>query len=176
MENDNIYKILKEVLGESFIEEAPDELKFIDKYYIDKERRKYVLICKVFSDDQELNDKWEVYQDEDIALRLQNEIFKNDDIRWDMYYLLIYKGHEEIDDLRCYEIERNRFCCKKLIFNAKSEVLFKRDLRYKLPITTIYSSFSEDVDVANDDYFFEIINKKCNIDAKKVLKILKYNN
>lgn len=175
MENQEIYKILKEEIGDIFIEEISDELKFIDKYYIDKEREKFILICNVFENEEELINKWESYQDEEIALILQNNIFRNDDIRWDMYYLLIYKGDKRIDDLICYEIERDRFCCKKLIINAQSEILFRRDLKYKLPLTTIYSDFTGEVDVATDEYFLEIVNKKSNLDVRKILELLNYN-
>jgi len=175
VENEEIYKILKEEIGDNFIEEIPSELKFIDKYYIDKERKKFIFICKVFESEQELINKWEYYQDEEIALILQNNTFKNDDIRWDMYYLLIYKGDKHIDELKSYEIERDRFCCKKIIINAQAEILFKRDLKCKFPLTNIYSIFNEKVDVANDDYFLESITQKSNLDARKVLEVLKYN-
>lgn len=175
MDNEQIYSILKEELGDKFIEVVTGELKFIDKYYIDQEKMKFVVICKVFEDAQELIEKWEYFQDEDIALKLQNKIFKNDDIRWDMYYLLIYKGDKQLDDLICYEIERDRFCCKKLIINAQSKILLSRDIKYKLPLTNIYSTFTGVFNVANDEYFLELINKKTNIDAKKVLEIFKFN-
>ena len=175
MVNEKIYSILKEKIGDNFIEEKPEELKFIDKYYIDNERKKFIFICKVFENEQELLDNWEYYQDEEIALALQNKTFKNDDIRWDMYYLLIYKGDKSIDELKCYEIERNRFCCKKLIINAQSEVLFRRDIKFKLPLTDIYSSFNGQVDVANDEYFIEKIIQKSNLDVRKILELLGYD-
>lgn len=175
MEIKEIYRILKEKIGDDFIDESPKELNFIDRYYIDKERRKFILVCKVFKDEKELLDNWEYYQDEDIALILQNNIFKNDDIRWDMYYLLIYRGNKIIDQLKSYEIERNRFCCKKIVISAKSKDIFEQDLTLKLPITNIYLNFNGKVDVANEDYFFDSITKKANIDIKQILEILNYN-
>jgi hypothetical protein len=174
VDNEYIYSILKEELGEIFIEEVSEELRYIDKYFIDIERTRYVIICKIFNDSQELYDKWELYQDEDIALSLQNNKFKNDDIRWDMYYLLIYKGDKKLDDLKGYEIERDRFCCKKLTINAQSEVLLRRDLKYKLPITGIYSNFTGEVDVANDEHFLKLVTEKTNLDIKSILKALNY--
>ncbi|GAA0180416.1 hypothetical protein SH2C18_31140 [Clostridium sediminicola] len=176
MDNTYIYSVLKEVLGKDFIEEISDELRYIDKYFIDIDRKKYIVICKIFDSVQELYDKWEFYQDEDIALKLQNYIYKNDDIRWDMYYILIYKGDQQIDDMKGFEIERDRFCCKKLIINAQSEVLFRRDLNYKLPIAGVYSKFTNDVDVANDELFFKLVNEKTNLDVKEIMDKLNNNN
>ena len=175
MNNEKIYDIIKEYIGKDFVEESFDELKLIDKYYIDKEKEKFIFICKVFEDNIDLVNNWERYQDEKIALILQNKIFKNKDIRWDMYYLLIYKGSTELDELKCYEIERDKFCCKKLIINATTQELMREDLQCKLPVTNIYSNFSGNVDVANDEYFLEKVKIKSSFDVKKILEILNYN-
>lgn len=172
MKSSTIYATIKAILGENFKEVHWEKLKHIDRYYIDQEERKYILICKIFKDTEDLMKNWELYQDEDIALKLQNVKYLNDDIRWDMYYLMIYKGEKDIDSLTRYEIERDRFCCKKLVIDGRSSISLNKGLKHKLPMLKIVSNSNDEVEIANDEHFFNIIQTKTGIDAKKVLNEL----
>jgi hypothetical protein len=176
VENNEIYDCIVENLGEDFTLYKYEGLKYMDKCYIDSTKKKYILICKVFDNIEELKSNWEQYQDEDVAIYMQNSLFKNDDIRWDMYLLLIYKGMEKLNYLESYKIEKDRFCCKKIILKAQTRIFFENELKQKLPMMKFYTDYTEAIDVADDKIFLDLMQKELDFDIRETLNILKYNS
>lgn len=134
-----------------------NNLKHIDHYFIDETGEKYLFYYSYFEDFNMLMQFWQAIQDEDIAFYLQGQKFSRKDIRWDTYYIILYKNDKGIKEDIYVNIERNRFCCKKLILCAESEDTLISDLKSKLPFTTPdYYPESDLCLVSNEEFFNEL--------------------
>ncbi|KXH86964.1 ABC-three component system middle component 1 [Sporosarcina sp. HYO08] len=141
-----------------------DMLKKCDCYYIDEEAKKYIFICKVFTSISDVILEWERSQDEDIALYLQQEKYANSDIRWDMYFVVIYLGNENLDKYTFDLIEQDKFCCKKLIIDMSSNSDIIAALNNKLPFSRDYFRLGDITDVFNDATFLKELNNKSGLE------------
>ena len=166
-----MYKELSSILGENFKIGDNEGNKYVDKFFIDTSEEKILLICKAFNSMQELLDTWEIIQNEDITLNMQRNKFKNQDIRWDMYFLIFYNGIEKFFDGDFYRIERVRFCCKKIIINAQSKDLLREYLEIKLPLLNKLNTI-DDTSIASDDYFFNCILQNLKQDKFEIIKVI----
>lgn len=132
-----------------------DKLRYTKYYYTDPEVRKYVLYPMVFHNTKELLEMWEIAQNEDIAAHLQSKVFPYKDIRWDMYFLLIYVETDLTDD-NIVAIERDKFCCKKVLINAEDSTKFIEDLKAKLPFTDNYYPSNDTLTLDDHEFFHEL--------------------
>jgi hypothetical protein len=148
-----------------FEKEADPNLELVDCYYIDADRNKYVFVCKVFTRKSDLFGQFEYCQDVDISY-LQGKVFTNQDIRWDMYFLIFYIGDEELSYKEYNRIEKDRFFCKKLIITAKNVEDMKQELNRKLPVTGSYYNFDELSKTGVEQSFFEIFRRMAGLDKK----------
>lgn len=156
MEKSQIYNKLDEFFGRFMVYKKYDEnLKNIDCYYIDSEQKKYIFACKVYQDKQSLFEYWETDQDTDIALYLQNECFSKNDIRWDIYFLLIYVGQDNLTLEEYHNIERDRFCCKKVVFSVSESTKIEEVLNFKLPVTNNYYKLNKMENYITNEFFLE---------------------
>lgn len=167
---DNNYQVLYKEIDEMFLSKGFEKvidkkLKFVDCYYIDKDRNKYVFVCKVFTQKQNLIKQFEECQDIDISY-LQGEVFTNQDIRWDMYFLIFYIGDEELNYEEYNHIEKDRFFCKKLIISVQNVEDLKEELNRKLPITSLYYNFNELSNGSIEQSFFDIFRREAHLDKK----------
>jgi hypothetical protein len=141
----------------SIIKVEDSNLKHTKHYFTDEKSEKYLFYYSYFEDFNMLMQYWQAIQDEDIAFYLQGHKFARKDIRWDTYFILLYKNDKGIKEDIYVNIERNRFCCKKLILCAESEATLINDLRSKLPFTTSdYYPESDLCLISNEEFFNEL--------------------
>jgi len=162
-----LYKELDEMLlSKDFKKVTDKELKHADCYYIDSKMEKYVFICKVYTHKSDLLEQFDNCQAEDISY-LQGNVFANQDIRWDMYFLIFYTGDEGLSFEEYNRIEKDRFFCKKLIISAKTIECMKEELNRKLPVTGSYYNFEGPGNyICHERSFFEIFREKTGLDKK----------
>lgn len=134
--------------------------KYIDCLYIDPNREKYIFACKIFDNKYEMFKNWELVQDHDIALYLQNELFSRNDIRWDIYYLLIYIREDDLTIDEYHFIEKDRFCCKKYVIKAKDQKELIENFNFKLPLTSNFYQLEKLNALITDDQFFQQLREK----------------
>jgi hypothetical protein len=164
LEKEMVYFKVDEYFNSFGLKRVFDEkLRQTDCYYIDSEEKKYIFVCKVFTDKRQLMLEWESSQDEDIALYLQQKKYSNSDIRWDMYFVIIYIGDVQLDVEEFNTIEKDRFCCKKLVLNIKDENNLIEEFNNKLPFTKKYFKLSENNDAFSDSGFLKLLNNKSGI-------------
>lgn len=132
------------------------ELKYTDTYYADREFKKYVFYSMVFNTRKDMIQRWETMQDEDIAIHLQSKVFPHKDIRWDMYFLLIYNGEEEIAEDELVTIERNKFCCKKIFVDGRTVESLENGLKAKLPFAKEYYPMKETLLLTEQDFLSKL--------------------
>lgn len=165
--SDGIYKKLEDYVLDiqEYDKIIDDNMKHVDCYYIDKKRERYIFICKVFSTKTDMLSRIGDCQDEDIVY-LQGEVFTNQDIRWDMYFLIFYTGSENLSIEEYHKIENDRYFCKKLIINAQDDDMLKSELDLKLPISKSYYDFDKlDYCFDSDKKFFEILKREGRLEA-----------
>lgn len=163
----NVYSNIDEFFSKFNMEKIIDpRCRYIDCYFIDPNSEKYIFICKVFDDKSKLFNEWELAQDQDIALYIQNELFPRNDIRWDIYYLLIYFGEEELSIDEYHHIEKDRFCCKKYVINARTEQELINSFNFKLPLTLNFYQLDKLNNLITDEQFFEQLRNKVNFNKK----------
>lgn len=175
------YININEIICEFFINEL-NLVKEIDEkiagignnfYFIDKEKRKYLICYTLFKNGEELIEKWEEYQDEYISGYLQLEKFYNNDIKWDIYYLLIYDDEQMIDPEKELSIERDKFCCKKALISLSDSKGLIKQLKEKLPVTQDYYPMNKS-NVIDYEYFIEKLCNKLEILVSDLPEIKKY--
>lgn len=165
LDRETLYIKADEYFNSFGLERVLDEkLTKTDRYYIDPEEEKYIFICKVYKEKNQLMLDWESSQDEDIALYLQQNKFANNDIRWDMYFVIIYIGDDHLGFEDFHAIEKDKFCCKKLVLNVKNEEDFFEDLNNKLPFTKGYFKLGDKNEVFTDSGFLESLNVKSELE------------
>jgi len=148
----------------NLIKVKDSNIQLIDSYYTDERELSYVIACSIFKSKESLLSDWERQQNIDIAAYLQAKKYAAQDVRWDMYFLLINMD-EEIKIEEYLNIERDRFCCKKLLINASNKLLLKRDLNQKLPFTDEYYPSSPAV-INTDEYFFDKLREIMKLNAE----------
>ncbi|MEL7635526.1 MULTISPECIES: ABC-three component system middle component 1 [Sporomusa] len=157
MEAGSIEVLLSDYLLKfDLIKKIDEEMKYTKHYYIDKEIRRYILYPFIFNSKQEIISKWQLIQNEDIAIRLQSQLFPYKDIRWDMYFLLIYNGEDDIADDEIIAIERNKFCCKKLYIDARTKENIEGSLKAKLPFTSDYYPQKDTLILSEQDFLIKL--------------------
>ncbi|SDE07007.1 hypothetical protein SAMN02799630_04663 [Paenibacillus sp. UNCCL117] len=167
MEKSKIYEKLDGFFEKFMIHKKSDEkLKNIDCYYIDSEEKKYIFACKVYHDKQSLFENWESDQDTDIALYLQNDCFSKNDIRWDIYFLLIYVGQDNLTLEEFHNIERDRFCCKKVVLSVSENTKVEEALNFKLPVTNNYYKLNKMENYITNESFLENLRKRASLDKE----------
>lgn len=167
MEIDKICSIMETFFNRFNIMKFDDEkLKYSSNYYADAEHKKFLLYCQIFDTKKALLDNWEVIENEDIAFYLQGKKFAKHDLRWDMYYLLLYNGTENIDEDIYVKIERNRFCSRKIILLTLEEEQFSLELSKKLPFTNAEFYPDNDLCLVSNHDFFEEFRNIANLDKK----------
>jgi len=147
-----------------------DNLEHFDSYFTDLEEEKYLFVYSIFNSFKELEDNWKDYQNEDIALYLQNKLYKGMDLRWDIYYLLFYKSQSEISQSKIYDIERNKYICRKLVIPMGSKEEIIGDLNFKLPISKNFYNLSQSTKSFSEKDFYEKLIKKIGISNTKLPK------
>lgn len=159
------YQELADILAENELVKVEDqELQFIGCYFIDKNNEeKYLLGCKTFEDIAELAEKWEEYQDIDLAMYLQGQKFAHSYIRWDMYFLLVYTGAEELPLTLVHKIEHDKFCARKIVLAARDEQELKEQLNFKLPFTREFYKFKALEKVGDDREFFNLLRAEAGL-------------
>lgn len=156
-----IYSSIDNFFNKFDMEKTIDKrCEYIDCYYIDSNKEKYIFACKVFENKHELFAQWELAQDQDIALYMQSELFPRNDIRWDIYYLLIYIGEDEFGIDEYYNIEKDRFCCKKYVIKARTEQECIDNFNFKLPLTSNFYQLDKLSNLITDEEFFQELRKK----------------
>lgn len=161
MDKETVYFTVDEYFNGFGIQRITDEkLKKTDCYYIDPEEEKYIFVCKVFTHKSQLIMNWESFQDEDIALYMQQKKYANNDIRWDMYFVIIYIGDDQFEIEEFLAIEKDKFCCKKLVLHAKEEKELHKQLNNKLPLTKDYFKLGDNSEVFTDSGFLKLLNEK----------------
>lgn len=152
--NKIIYEFLTKELG--LVKETDENILGIgnDFYFTDKEKRKYLICYTLFENGEELLKKWEEYQDEYISGYLQVDKFYKSDIKWDIYYLLIYNDEQPINPEKELSIERDKFCCKKAIINSSNTNTLLEQLKEKLPVSKNYYPMNKS-NVRDYKYFIE---------------------
>ena len=145
-----------------------DNLEHFDSYFTDLEAEKYLFVYSIFNSFKELEDNWKDYQNEDIALYLQNKLYKGMDLRWDIYYLLFYKSQSEISQSKIYDIERNKYICRKLVIPMRSKEEVISDLNLKLPISKNFYNLSQSTKSFSEKDFYEKLIKKMEIRNSKL--------
>lgn len=151
-------------LGLSKIED--NNLKYKKDYFIDNEHKKYLIYTYLFENRDDLIENWDMIQSEDMAFYLQGIKYANQDIRWDCYYLLFYTGEAMQADEVC-KIERDLFCCKKLVVNFNKDSDLKALVNQKLPITQeYYPKFANDM--VTENTLFDSIRSEIGI-SKDIL-------
>lgn len=172
---DYINKIVCEFLTEELklVKEIDENIKGIGNnfYFIDKEKRRYLICYSLFESGEILIEKWEEYQDEYISGYLQLEKFYDNDIKWDIYYLLIYDSDQSINSEKQLSIERDKFCCKKSIINASRKKLIEQ-LKEKVPISKNYYPINKSK-IIDYDYFIEKLCDELNIASNDLQKTSK---
>lgn len=165
MEKENASILLQNYLEKITMKSVCDEnLKHCKSYFIDSSGEKYIFYCIFFDSVEELLNSWEEKQDDDIALYLQSVKYANSDIRWDMYYLLLYNGSETLSDDYYIKIERNRFCSRKILINTTDEATFIGDLSKKLPLTNPDYYPDSDLCLISNNEFFNELRKVAGLD------------
>lgn len=163
----NVYSNINDFFSGFKMEKIIDpKFNYIDCFFIDEQKEKYIFVCKVFSEKYELFNEWEIAQDQDIALYIQNELFPRADIRWDIYFLLIYVGTEDLSIDEFHHIEKDRFCCKKYIIKARSKEELLENMNLKLPLTSKFYELDKLNNLITDDQFFEELRKKVNFNKE----------
>lgn len=166
MDNSEILRTLRNYLSNFKISEVNDEnLKHSNSYFTDPDHKRYLFYPIVFESQEEIIKGWELIENEDIAFYLQGIKYPKNDLRWDMYYLLLYKGEDEIKDDIYVKIERNRFCSRKIIISARNNEQFISDLSKKLPFTTAEFYPDSDLCLVSNHDFFEEFRKMAALDV-----------
>lgn len=135
-----------------------DRLKNISNkcYFTDVEEKKYIICYTMFEDINQLIDKWEEYQDEDIALYLQSDKYRSNNIKWDIYYMLVNLGKNEISAEKWIAIEKDKFSCKKIYISTENEEEIIENLKQKLPTVKDYYPNNQ-LSAIDEKYFFECV-------------------
>ena len=168
-ESKEIYKNLEQIIfnNNNFKKITDINLKDADCYYMDSSGKKYVFICMVCDNKTHLYEQMNDCQDKDITY-LQSKVFANQDIRWDMYFIILYRGSEDLNFDEYNQIEKNRFFCKKLVIRSASYEMMLEDLNRKLPVTGAYYSFDAEMNTLNPDTsYFEIFRKEAGLDKDR---------
>lgn len=131
-------------------------------YFTDSEERKYLICYSIFKDINELYERWESYQDEDIVLYLQSQKYKDNDIRWDIYYILINLNQSKIPAEYWMKIENDKFSCKKVYVSTESKEKIIEQLKQKLPTVKDYYPDSK-LSVIDEKTFFEHVCKELKV-------------
>lgn len=172
MEVEKTVSIVSKYLMEklNFIKTKDDNLlNLYDKsYFTDENELKYLVCFNIFMDIRELENTWEEYQNQDIATYLQSRKYYGNDIKWDIYYILIYLGEDKIPPEIWLSIEKDKFCCKKVFINAEDEVSIIEQLKQKLPMVKDYYPYKKS-SVINDEYFFEKVCRELKISKEVVM-------
>lgn len=142
-----------------------DNLKHADGYFADSNEERYIFYCIEFDNKEQLLNSWQQKQDDDIALYLQSSKYLKKDIRWDMYYLILYTGEEQIDIDKCTKIERDRFCSRKVIIDAKTKTSLYSDLNKKLPFALEEYYPSNNLCEVTNEIFYSTLRSKANLDS-----------
>lgn len=142
-------------------------------YFIDEEKRKYLICYTLFESGEDLIEKWERYQDEYISGYLQLEKFYDNDIKWDIYYLLIYTDEQPINPEKELSIERDKFCCKKAIINLTNSKYLIEQLKEKLPVSKNYYPMNK-FNVIDYKYFIEKLCDELDIASIDLPETTKY--
>lgn len=137
-------------------------------YFTDENHLKYLVCFNIFKDIKELENKWEEYQNEDIATYLQSQKYYNNDIKWDIYYILIYLGDDRVPPEIWLSIEKDKFCCKKVFISSESKASIIEQLKQKLPMVKDYYPYKKSR-VINDKYFFEKVCEELKIPKDVVI-------
>jgi hypothetical protein len=161
LDRETVYFTVDEYFNSFGLKRINDEkLKNTDCYYIDPKEEKYIFVCKVFTEKSQLIMDWESSQDEDIALYLQQKKYANNDIRWDMYFVIIYIGDDQFNIEEFHAIEKDKFCCKKLVLKAKCVNELFKEFNTKLPFTKDYFKLGDKKEVFTDSGFLTSLNDK----------------
>lgn len=152
------------------------ELKHLDSYFTDPEEKKFVFAWSSFNNFSQLNHNWEDYQNQDIALYLQNEKYGKQNIRWDIYYLLFYPAGENIDPAEIFKIEKDRHICRKIIIEYHNQDDLKEQLINKLPFSSEFYDSSTTTDNYTQREFYSRLKNKLGFEAAEIKNNLKINN
>lgn len=156
------YNNINRIIDDYLIDELK-MLKILDEslnnlegksYFIDKENKKYIFCLSIFNSIEDLKNKWEEYQNEDIVLNLQSKKYFDNDIKWDIYYILGCNEDIYIKPELITNIENDKFSCKKVIINCKDRDEIIYQLKEKLPIVNDYYKLKE-LNITDDEYFWE---------------------
>lgn len=148
----------------NMIKTEDEKLKYSKYYFTDCEHSKYLFYYKIFNSKEDLMNRWEEVENIDIALYLQGTKYNKNDLRWDMYYLLIYNGMEEINEDVYVRIERNRYCSRKIIISVHDYEQLLLELSKKLPLTDGRFYNSGDLCLYSNHEFFEEFRKVASLD------------
>lgn len=172
MEVENVVRIVSEYIIEklNLVKTTDNNLvNLYDKsYFTDGKHMKYLFCFNLFMDIIELENKWDEYQNEDIASYLQSQKYYDNDIKWDIYYILIYLGEEKVNPEIWLSIEKDKFCCKKVFINAESKESIIEQLKQKLPMVKDYYPYNKS-SVINDKFFFEKVCEQLKISKNVVI-------
>lgn len=137
-------------------------------YFIDKNKIKYLICYTIFESITDLLSYWELYQNEFIASKLQMKTFSKNDIRWDIYYILLYNNEKYISPEIELSIERDSFCCKKVCINGFNKEELLEQLKDKLPISK-NNYVTEDSNIISYKEFITRLCKNLGISQDKIL-------
>ena len=168
MDEMSVYNSLDNFFSKMGLKKVQDpELELVKCYYIDPEERCYLFAVKIFNDLTDLREKWMEAQDLDIALYLQDRKYADNTIRWDMYFLLIYTGEEELPLPVIHKIEHDKFCARKVVISAHDEQELYRHLNLKIPFTEDFRNFKALREVGNDGEFFARLRQEAQLSPEQ---------
>jgi hypothetical protein len=160
LKKENAISLIENYLKQfGIIKVNDDNLKHNKMYFVDEKGEKYLFYCAYYDDFNILNESWRLMQDEDIAFYLQGNKFARKDIRWDTYFIILYGNEKGMKEDTYINIERNRFCCKKLIFCAETEEILINELKSKLPFTTADYYPDNDLCLISNEEFIDELRK-----------------
>ena len=165
IEYDNIREFIDGYFKEFGIYKIKNsKLKYADGFYSDENLKKYAFYFQIFNKKATMLDTWQNIQDEDIALYLQNELFPYNDIRWDIYYILICVDDKPILENEFLLIEKNKFCCKKIVVDGRTIETIKESFQSKLPFTKDYYPMDNAV-LVDGERFLDELRKIASLDV-----------
>lgn len=138
-------------------------LRELEYYFTDPQEEKYLLGCKIFQTAAELARNWETAQDVDLAIYLQDGKYAHSYIRWDMYFLLLYVGEEELPLPLIHKIEHDKFCSRKVVLTARSKLELVEQMNFKLPLTREFYNFKALEKVGDDREFFNLLRAEAGL-------------
>jgi hypothetical protein len=148
-----------------------DDLSYLyDKILYNKENG--IFIIRLMENEEELKKEWQELESF-VNAYLQNdekfiaETFSNQDIIWDIYIVILVDF--EIANKLKMEIESDRFFCKKIILDYKSELNYTEHLAELSLFQDFFATGDVDSSINEDNFK---INLTKNLNNEKIEKLI----